>query len=61
MLLFYLESTAKGALEMLGETSLTFIPFDDPTKKIFEEAIEYGYDGSDFTKVKGMIMTLIKH
>lgn len=46
---------------MLGETSLTFIPFDDPTKKIFEEAIEYGYDGSDFTKVKGMIMTLIKH
>ena len=40
---------------MMGETSLTFVPFDDPPKKVFEEVIEHGYDGSDITKVKGEI------
>jgi hypothetical protein len=30
------ESTAKGALEMMGENSLTFIPFDDPPKKVMQ-------------------------
>ena len=38
---------------MMGECNLTLIPFDDPTKKILEEVIEHGYDGSDVTKVKG--------
>ena len=38
---------------MMGETSLTFIPLDDPIKKPFEEIIENGYDGSDVTKLKG--------
>ena len=38
---------------MMGETSLTFIPLDDPIKKPFEEIIEIGYDGSDVTKMKG--------
>jgi hypothetical protein len=37
----------------MGETSLTFIPLDDPIKKPFEEIIENGYDGSDVTKLKG--------
>jgi hypothetical protein len=38
---------------MMGENSLTFIPFDDPQKKVFEEVAEHGFDGSDVTKVKG--------
>ena len=29
-----LESTEKGALEIMGENPLTFIPFDDPPKKV---------------------------
>ena len=51
--ILFIESTAKGALEMMGECNLTLIPFDDPTKKILEEVIEHGYNGSDVTKVKG--------
>ena len=55
---------------MMGENSLTFIPFDDPPKKVlyliniydkyhicqvFEEVAEHGFDGSDVTKVKGQL------
>jgi hypothetical protein len=29
-----LESTAKGAVEMMAENSLTFLPLDDPEKKV---------------------------
>ena len=38
---------------MMGENSLTFIPFDDPPKAVFERVVEDRFDGSDKTKVKG--------
>lgn len=38
---------------MMGESSLTFIPLDDPDKKVAEEVIEKGYDGSDIARVEG--------
>ena len=47
------KSTAKGILEMMGESSLTCIPIDDPIKDVLEEVVEYGYDGSDVTKIRG--------
>ena len=50
---YNLESTANGAQEMMGENSLTFIPFDDPPKAVFERVVEDRFDGSDKTKVKG--------
>ena len=34
--LLWSESTASGATEMMGENSLTFIPFDDPSKKVIK-------------------------
>ena len=48
-----LESTAKGAVEMMAENSLTFLPLYDPDKKVAQEVIEKGFDGSDNIKVKG--------
>ena len=39
---------------MMGENSLTFIPFDDPSKEVFEGVIENGYDGSNVAKLKGI-------
>ena len=47
------KSTAKGILEMMGESSLSFIPLDDPSKAVLEDVIEHGFDGSDVTKVRG--------
>ena len=47
------KSTAKGIMEMMGESSQTCIPLDAPTKKVLEEVIEHGFDGSDVTKVRG--------
>jgi hypothetical protein len=47
------KSTAKGILEMMGESSITFIPLDDPIKDVLEDVIEHVYDGSDVTKVRG--------
>ena len=43
---------------MMCETSITLIPFDDPSKKILEEIIEYGYDRSEVTKVKGITVII---
>ena len=40
---------------MMEENSLTFIPFDDPPKAVFERVVEDRFDGSDKTKVKGKI------
>ena len=34
VLLFLLECSAKGAVEMMCESSLTFVPLDDPEKKV---------------------------
>ena len=31
---FYSESTATGAIEMMAENSLTFLPLDDPKKDV---------------------------
>ena len=47
------KSTSKGVLEMMGESSLSFIPLDDPSKAVLEDVIEHGFDGSDVTKVRG--------
>ena len=43
-----------SAKAMMGENSLTFIPFDDPSKEVFEGVIENGYDGSNVAKLKGI-------
>ena len=44
-------------LETLCEACITLILFDDSSKKILEDIIEHGYDGSEVTKVK--VITVI--
>ena len=39
---------------MMGENSLTLIPFDNPSKEVFEGVIENGYDSSNVAKLKGI-------
>ena len=52
-LIFIIESTANGAVEIMSENSLTFLPLDDPEPKVAKHVIEKGYDGSEKTAVKG--------
>ena len=40
---------------MMSESSLTFIALDDPDKVVAKEVIEKGFDGSDVTKIIGLV------
>ena len=53
LITFNIESTPKGAVDMMSENSLTFLPLDDPDKLVAKPVIEKGFDGSDNTKVIG--------
>ena len=40
---YNLESTATGAVEMMAENSLTFLPLDDPKKEVSLSYLQYYY------------------